>query len=151
MIIGSEVLTPWIPWSVVLFVPDRAAHTVDARAVLPVEVPVSDAISNVSRAALLSLAFTERREDLLIEAMQDRLHQPYRASIFPHLEPATEAALAAGALGACLSGAGPTLLAFSRPGEEEQIGLAMAGASHASGVHGQHHVIRMAERGCYAL
>lgn len=147
----AEVLTPWIPWSPVLFIPDLAAFTSEARAVLPDAIPVRDAVANISRAALLALALRERREDLLREAMRDRLHQPYRQAIFPHLRPAIDAALAAGALGACLSGAGPTLLAFARPSEEEQVGLAMAGAAHANGVHGEHVTIRLADRGCYAL
>lgn len=147
----TEVIAEWIPWSPVLFIPDLAALTVDARAVLPAEIPVPDAISNVSRSALLAYALVQRREDLLCEAMRDRLHQPYREAIFPHLRPAIDAALEAGALGACLSGAGPTLLAFARPGDEEQVGMAMTGAAHARGVHGEHAVIRMAERGCHAL
>lgn len=147
----AEVLTDWIPWSPVVFIPDLAALTVDARAVLPAVIPVGDAVANVSRGALLTLALRERREDLLKEAMQDRLHQPYRAGIFPHLESTIDAALSAGALGACLSGAGPTLLAFARPTEEEQVGLAMAAAAHAAGVHGEAVTIRMAGRGCYAL
>jgi homoserine kinase len=147
----TEVLTPWIPWSPVLFVPDLAAFTSDARAVLPADIPVHDVVANISRGALLAVALRDRREDLLAVAMQDRLHQPYRASIFPHLEPVIEAALAAGAAGASLSGAGPTVLAFARPDEEERVGLAMAAAAHACGVHGGHHTIRMASRGCYVL
>lgn len=147
----SEVLTAWLPWSPVLFVPDLAAFTSDARAVMPDAIPVHDVVANVSRGALLTLALRERREDLLALAMQDRLHQPYRAAIFPHLEPSIGAALASGAVGASLSGAGPTVLAFARPGDEERVGLAMAAAAHASGVHGQHVTIRMVDRGCYAL
>jgi homoserine kinase len=147
----AEVLIPWLPWSPVLFVPDLAAFTSDARAVLPTSVPVHDAIANVSRSALLGIAFRDHREDLLALAMEDRLHQPYRATIFSHLQPVIAAGLAAGALGASLSGAGPTVLAFARPGEEETVGLAMAAAAHASGVHGEHVTIRMVDRGCYAL
>lgn len=147
----ADSLVSWIPWSPVLFIPDLAAFTVDARAVLPLEVPVADAVANISRGALLAVAMRDKREDLLEIAMQDRLHQPYRATIFPHLEPVISAALQAGALGASLSGAGPTVLAFARPGEEEQVGLAMAGAAHTCGVHGQHATIRMVDRGCHVL
>ena len=147
----ADVLAPWIPWSSVVFVPDLAAFTSDARAVLPGEISVTDAIANVSRSALLVVALRDKREDLLAVAMQDRLHQPYRASIFPHQEPVIQAALNAGAVGASLSGAGPTILAFTRPGEEDEVGLAMAGAAHSHGVHGQHMTIRMVDRGCHVL
>ena len=147
----AEVLTPWIPWSPVLFVPDLAALTSDARAVLPAAIPVRDVVANVSRGALLAIALRDRREDLLEIAMQDRLHQPYRSKIFPHLDPVMAAAKAAGAVGASLSGAGPTVLAFARPGEEEQVGLAMAGAAHAAGVHGQHLTVRTVDRGSHVL
>lgn len=147
----AEVLAAWLPWSPVLFVPDLAAFTSDARAVLPAEIPVADAVANISRSALLAMALREQRDDLLSIAMEDRLHQPYRAKIFPHLEPVMAAALGAGAIGASLSGAGPTVLSFVRPGDEEQVGLAMAAAAHSSGVHGRHMTIRAVDRGCHVL
>ena len=145
----AEVLTSSIPWSPVLFIPDAAAFTHVARAVLPQEIPMQDAIANISRSALLALALREQREDLLREAMRDRLHQPYREKLFPHLAPVIEAALCAGALGGCLSGAGPTILAFARPAGEDEVGRAMAAAAHACGVAGEFVAVRMAERGCY--
>lgn len=147
----AEVLTSSIPWSPVLFIPDAAAFTHAARAVLPPAVPMQDAIANISRSALLALALREQREDLLREAMRDRLHQPYREKLFPHLAPVIEAALCAGALGGCLSGAGPTILAFARPSDEEKVGKAMAAAAQSCGVHGEYAAIRMAEQGCRSL
>jgi len=145
----AEILTSSIPWCPVLFIPGAAAFTHAARAVLPLEIPMQDAIANISRSALLALALREQREDLLREAMRDRLHQPYREKLFPHLVPVMDAAACAGALGACLSGAGPTILAFARPAANEEVGLAMASAARAFGVDGKYVVIRMAARGCY--
>lgn len=147
----AEVLTSFIPWSPVLFIPDTAAFTHAARAVLPAAIPMQDAIANISRSALLALALREQREDLLREAMRDRLHQPYREKLFPHLAPVIDAALSSGALGGCLSGAGPTILAFARLSDEEKIGKAMAAAAAACGVQGEYAVVRMAERGCQPL
>ncbi len=145
----AEALTSSMPWSPVLFIPDSAAFTHAARAVLPTHIPLGDAVANISRSALLALALREQREDLLRESMHDRLHQPYREVLFPHLAPVIEASIAAGALGACLSGAGPTVLAFAQPAEEEHIGQAMVSAAQTHGVQGKCVPIRMAARGCY--
>lgn len=147
----ADVLASSIPWSPVLFVPDRAAFTHDARALLPQSIPVADAVANISRGALLALALREQRADLLREAMSDRLHQPYRAAIFPHLAVAVDAAVAAGGLGACLSGAGPTILSFALPSDEKRVGQAMSDAARAVGIAGEYMAINMAERGCHAL
>jgi homoserine kinase len=83
------------------------------RATLPEHVPFEDAVHNVGAAALAVAAFSRGRLDLLRAATSDRLHEPYRAQAYPELPELIEAALAAGAHGACLSGAGPTVIAFS--------------------------------------
>ena len=57
--------------------------------------------------------------------MQDRLHEPYRAPLFPHLTPLQEVARTAGAVGAVLSGAGPTVLALVHPDLNENVTTAM--------------------------
>nr|MBA2345585.1 hypothetical protein [Rubrobacter sp.] len=62
---------------------------------------------------------------LLRVAMQDRLHQPYRSHLVPGLEDVIEAALANGAYGACLSGSGPTVLAFAPATKARKIASAM--------------------------
>lgn len=121
----AEVLASALPWDVVVLVPDAPAFTSEARGILPPAVPILDAAANIGRAALLGLALREGRGDLLREAMRDRLHQPYRAAIFPHLDPVINAALAAGALGASLSGAGPTILAFAEPAAAAAVAAAM--------------------------
>jgi homoserine kinase len=94
-------------------VPDFAVSTTAARRALPETVPHHDAVFNVGRSGLLLGALATGEYGLLRVAMQDRLHQPYRAHLVPGLEEVVDAALAHGAYGACLSGSGPTVLAFT--------------------------------------
>ncbi|MER3406370.1 MAG: homoserine kinase, partial [Chloroflexota bacterium] len=88
---------------------------------------------NLSRTALLVASLVTGQLDLLAVAMQDRLHQPYRAAIFPALEPCIAAALESGALGAALSGAGSTVLALVRPEYAAQATTAMVEAAARHG------------------
>lgn len=96
-----------------LYVPDKHLSTAAMRAALPRQVPFADAVHNVGAAALAVAALSEGRLELLAAGTVDRLHEPYRAAAYPELPELIEAALAAGAKGACLSGAGPTVIAFS--------------------------------------
>lgn len=99
---------------VVVYVPDFEMNTSEARAVLSAEVPRTDAVFNVGRAALLSYALSNGKWDLLRHATQDRLHQPQRIeSLFPLFKPIARAALEAGAHGVFLSGAGPAIMALA--------------------------------------
>ncbi|MFN2463446.1 MAG: homoserine kinase [Candidatus Dormibacteria bacterium] len=95
-----------------LFVPELLVTTQSAREVLPEEYRPADVVHNLSRLALFISAVQEQRVEDLRLAMEDRLHQPWRAELVPGLETIIAAALTAGAAGACLSGAGPTVLAL---------------------------------------
>jgi homoserine kinase len=97
----------------ILFVPDLRLATDDMRAALPEAVPLADAVANLGRVAFGVAGFAMGRYDLLRILMVDRLHEPYRAAVFGQLPSLVEAARGAGALGAALSGAGSTVLAFS--------------------------------------
>ncbi|HXG39302.1 MAG TPA: homoserine kinase [Candidatus Limnocylindrales bacterium] len=97
----------------VLFIPDRRLPTDEMRRVLPERVPLADAVSNLGRVALGIAGLSIGRVDLLRSLTVDRLHEPYRARVYPELPRLVEAARDAGALGACLSGAGSTIVAFS--------------------------------------
>lgn len=122
----------------VVLVPDREASTAEARAALPQSYPRADAVFNVGRTALLLAAFARERWDLLAAAMADRLHQPYRArALFPWLERVFAAARDAGALGAALSGAGPSVLAVAREAEAAAVGDAMQEALRGAGLGGR--------------
>ncbi len=112
------------PLRVVVVLPDFHLPTAEARAALPQQVSLQDAIFNASRLGLLIRALETAAYDKIRAAMQDRLHQPYRLPLVPGLSAAYEAAYAAGAAGVALSGAGPSLIAFA-PGGHEAIGEAM--------------------------
>jgi len=107
----AEVLHPHPSLRPVLLVPrgERLA-TEDARRSLPRAVPLADAAFNVARSALAVLALTERPE-LLGDALQDRLHQPYRLPLFPAARALFEDLRDHG-FAVCVAGSGPSLLAF---------------------------------------
>jgi len=97
----------------VLFIPDDEASTETARAILPASLTYEDTIFNIARASMLVNCFASGQFTPLRFAMEDRLHQQHRSKLFPHCEPIIQAALKAGAHGAFLSGAGPTVVAVT--------------------------------------
>ena len=99
----------WIP---VVFLPQRESRTADMRRALPLAVPHHEAAMAAARAALLATAVISGDASLLREAMDDRLHQPYRLPQLPGSAQLIETAYAHGAAGAALSGAGPSVLAI---------------------------------------
>lgn len=92
-------------------VPDFDMPTAEARAVLPTSYSRRDAVYNIQRAALLAAALATGRFELLRSGMQDRIHQPYRASFVPGLEEMIALDMP-GLYGVALSGAGPSVIAF---------------------------------------
>jgi homoserine kinase len=97
----------------VLVVPNVHMRTSAARGILPRTVLREDAIFNVQRVALLHAALRERRWNVLREAMRDRLHQPYRASLLPGLEEVFELEPEGPLLGVAMSGAGSGVIALA--------------------------------------
>jgi homoserine kinase len=96
-----------------LVVPHAAVRTAQARAALPAEVPMADAVHNVAHAALLTLGLARGDWELVGRGLDDRLHQPHRAHLYPRSAELVRDARALGALGATISGAGPTVLVWS--------------------------------------
>jgi homoserine kinase len=97
----------------ILVIPDEEVSTEAARAAMPAELPIGDAVHNVAAAAQLVLGI-ERSDLTLIErGLADRLHQPRRRSLYPRSMEIVEAARDLGAIGATISGAGPTVLVWS--------------------------------------
>ena len=119
----------------VVLVPETESSTREARAVLPDSVSRADAVFNVQRVSLLLASLVAGRPDLLEVAMHDRLHQPYRARLFPWMDRVAAAARAAGALGCVLSGAGPSMLAAVL-GAPDSVARAMEDALGGAGVSG---------------
>jgi homoserine kinase len=97
----------------VLFIPELRLGTGAMRAALPASVPLADAVANLGAVAVGVAGLAIGRYDLLRRLTLDRLHEPYRATVYPQLPRLVEAARSAGALGACLSGAGSAILAFT--------------------------------------
>ena len=104
--------------TLVVAIPDFELTTAQSRTVLPAQVSRADAIFNCSRIALLVHALHSQHYELLATAMDDRLHQPYRAALVPGMTEAIAAGYAAGARGVALSGAGPALLAIAATAPE---------------------------------
>ncbi len=94
----------------VLVVPRTAVRTKAARAALPAQVPMADAAFNTAHGALLVLGLATGDLDLVSRGLADRLHQPYRADLYPRSSELMGRARELGALGATISGAGPTVL-----------------------------------------
>jgi homoserine kinase len=116
-----------------LFVPDLPVSTRSARRALPESYPRADVVHNLGHLALLLSALQEERLQDLSLATHDRLHQPYRAGMVPGLTEIISAATEAGASGAFLSGAGPTILAL-RDRDVGGLGRRIATAmEHAAG------------------
>ena len=99
----------WIP---VAFIPQRESRTHEMRAALPRTVPHEAAARQAARSALLATAIMTSDAGLLRDAMADELHQPFRLPLLPGSAELIEIAYERGAAGACLSGAGPTVLAI---------------------------------------
>ena len=107
------------PWPLLLAIPEEPLSTEEARRVLPVQYSRSDAVFNVQNAMFLLAGFLQGRSDLLRSALQDRIHEPYRAPLCPLLPAFRELAGTEGVLGAVLSGAGPSVLLFLEGGVPE--------------------------------
>jgi homoserine kinase len=141
---AGVVLLAWIP--------DRRLATSEMRRVLPETVPRVDAIANLARVAVGVAGLASGRSDVLALLTQDRLHEPYRAAPYPELPRLIEAARAAGALGACLAGAGSTVIAFvsadARP-SRARVGEALTKAASTVDLPGRLTVLPMRPTGAH--
>jgi len=106
---------------VVLFVPELRLATTEMREVLPTDVPRVDAVANLARVATGVAGIASGDWSVLDFLTEDRLHEPYRAAVYPQLPALVAAARSAGALGACLAGAGSSIAAFAIGGDPERL------------------------------
>ncbi|MBL8057973.1 MAG: homoserine kinase [Anaerolineales bacterium] len=146
---GDELLVkalPVPPLKVVIVLPDLRLSTAEARAALPAQVPLKDAVFNIGRALFTVQAFTQLDFELLRFAMADRLHQPYRKALIPGFDEAVVAARKAGAAAVALSGAGPALAAFA-PDRHWDIANAMKAAFEAAGLASRTFVLPVDRQG----
>ena len=150
---GPQLYTAPIPVpediQAVLFIPDKRIATADARAVLPSQVTVADAVFNMGRVALLVAGMALDRTEYMGVATQDKLHQPYRQPLFPAIKIIFSAARDAGALGVFLSGSGSTVLALTK-GREMTVAYEMFEAARLAAVPGRLEITRPTPLGTHA-
>jgi homoserine kinase len=96
----------------VVVVPEEPVRTAAARAALPPEVPMADAVANVAHAGLLLLGLQRGDWELVARGLEDRLHQPRREHLYPRSMDLVRRARHLGAIGATISGAGPAVLVW---------------------------------------
>ncbi len=135
---------------IVLFIPDKRIATADARAVLPQQLSLTDAVHNMARVGLLVAGMATNHPEYLDVATQDRLHQPYRQPLFPAMKLLIKAARDAGALGAFLSGSGSAVLALTQ-GREMTVAYEMAEAARQASVEGTVRVTQPTVLGAHLL
>ena len=97
----------------VVVVPPEEVSTERAREAIPAELPLAEAVANVSSAATLVLGLTSGDLDLVSRGLRDSLHQPRRRQLYPRSMELVDSAAELGALGATISGAGPTVLVWT--------------------------------------
>ncbi|HEX4743819.1 MAG TPA: homoserine kinase [Candidatus Limnocylindria bacterium] len=129
-------------WRLCLFIPSRPLSTEEARGVLPASVTRADAVFNLSHAAALIAAVLRADGALLSLAMHDRLHQPARLRLVPALDDIVAAAREAGAFGAALSGAGPSVIAVAPARLAPRVVAAMEEAAAGAGAGGRARPLR---------
>ncbi len=139
------------PMAVTVVLPDYYFPTKAAREILPEYVLRQDAIFNLSRAVLVIKALETGDMTLLGEVMEDSLHQPYRLPLIPGAREAIRAGRLAGASGVALSGAGPSLIAFSGQPADSGIGLAMQQAFEAAGLAARIFPLNISQSGASVL
>jgi homoserine kinase len=130
---------------VTVVLPDFHFPTKEARNSLPKQVDIKDAVHNISRAVLVTEAFRTGDVSLLGEVMTDRLHQPYRLKLIPGAKDAMDAMKAEGASAVALSGAGPSLIAFSQT--ESNAGVAAKRAFERAGLSARIFQLGVSSRG----
>lgn len=134
----------------VVFTPAFPMDTVAGRKLLPALYTRADVTFNTGRVALLLAALQTGRYEVIGEAMRDRLHQPYRQALFPAMSAIIEAAIAAGAYGACLSGGGSSLIALASS-HFQPILRSMHEAARSSGIEGHGMILSADQRGARVI
>jgi homoserine kinase len=109
----------------VVVIPPEEVSTKLAREAIPAQVPLADAVGNVSAAALLVLGLRTADLDLVARGLDDRIHQPRRRDLYPRSMEIVDSAAELGALGATISGAGPTVLVWTTWQEAGNVAAAL--------------------------
>jgi homoserine kinase len=138
-----------LPIHITVALPGFHLSTQQARAALPDYVTTKAAVHNISRAVMVAEAFRNGDLDLLAKAMTDTMHQPYRLPLIPGGREAMNAAKDAGASATAVSGAGPSIIAFSAK-RDPAISEAMTRAFEAAGYTTRTFQLKMSAHGAEA-
>jgi homoserine kinase len=135
---GDRWMVCALPWHEaivpVVAIPDFELSTADSRRVLPETYSRSDAAFNAAHVSLLVQGLAAGNGDWIRVGIDDRLHQSYRVALIAGYRAVEAAAIAAGAYGVAISGAGPTMLALCAPETVEAVTLAMDRTWRAEGI-----------------
>jgi len=132
---------------VVITIPALRLPTSEARRVMPRHVAITDAVVNLGSLTLLLQGLRTGNGDLIADGMHDRLHEPYRWGLIQGGRAVHAAALASGAWGCVISGAGPSLMALSTADKAAQVGRAMVEAWEKEGVASRAEVLELQHHG----
>ncbi len=139
---------PWLPEIVpVVVVPDFELSTAAARAVLPSTYSRGDAIFNIAHLAMFLRGLDTGKATWLETGLQDCIHQPYRQNLIPGYEAIRQAAIAQGAYGLVISGAGPSLLALTDAARAGAVGEAIAATWHNLNIQSEIHILKIDHQG----
>lgn len=149
---ASLRFVPKKPLNFIAAVPAEPLSTARARQAIPEMVSHKDAVFNAGRSALLVSALLTGEYKFLPDALEDRLHQPYRMPLINGTQAVFKAARNAGAYGAIISGAGSTLMAYAAAdADSEAIGRAMQQAFEKAGQQAVYHVLKLDEEGARVI
>ena len=146
---GDELMARAVavpPMRVVIVLPEMRLSTAEARAALPAQVPLADAVYNLGHALFTVQALASGDDALLSWAVGDRLHQPYRQRLIPGYATVIAEARKAGATAVALSGAGPSLVAFAAA-KHDQIAAAMQAGFQVNGLKSRAFVVPVDRQG----
>ncbi|MEB3271077.1 MAG: homoserine kinase [Synechococcus sp.] len=131
----------------VVAIPAIRLSTAEARRAMPRSIPIPDAVINLGALTLLLQGLRTGNGDLIADGLHDRIHEPYRWGLIQGGRAVREAALAAGAWGCVISGAGPSLLALCRAEQAAAISAAMVSAWELEGVSSRGEVLGLQQLG----
>jgi homoserine kinase len=137
------------PLTAVVVVPDFNMSTADARKALPDSYSREDVIITTGNSILLIESLRTGDYKYLRNAMEDKIHQPYRLPLLDGAESAIKAAYEAGAVGSCLSGAGPSVIAFTDSENSESVKDAMVAAYRLTDVTARSFIVKCPSRGAF--
>ena len=150
---GEQIFTQQLPladWEMVIVTPSVIWTTKQARDALTKQVSISDAVFNIGRTTLVTQALASGDLPLLREVMEDRLHQAYRLKGIRGAEASLNAGRDLGAAVA-ISGAGPSLIAFTKPDQLDDVKAAMLSSFRKAGVGAKARRLRPNLNGCVPL